>query len=194
MLDSGGAGGRSLRAGAAPRACAGRPSPAARAAAAPAAAALLSTRPAPGAPGVIIGYNDDCAFGFTNGGRDVRDYYEIKFKDNTRQEYSFNGQWMKTKFRIDTIKIKSKPDFIDSVAYVRLGNDWCPVMYDKTFSGGRNTNNKYYAVRWKAHDASNELKIFNMLNMQNIMQIILQRLPTCTHRDRTVCLPVRMEI
>jgi penicillin G amidase len=118
----------------------------------------------PGAPGVIIGYNDSCAFGFTNGGRDVRDYYEIKFKDDSRKEYLFNGEYHATKFRIDTIKIKSKPDFIDSVAYVQLGNDWCPVMYDKSFSGGRNTNGKYYAVRWKAHDPSNELKIFNMLN------------------------------
>ncbi len=118
----------------------------------------------PGAPGVIIGYNDSCAFGNTNGGRDVRDYFEIKFKDDSRQEYSFNGQWIKTTFRIDTIKIKNKPDFIDSVAYVKLGNDICPVMYDKSFSGGRNTNNKYYAVRWKAHDASNELKFSNMLN------------------------------
>ena len=66
----------------------------------------------PGAPGVIIGYNDSCAFGFTNGGRDVRDYFEIKFKDDTRQQYSFNGQWVNTTFRIDTIKIKNKPDFI----------------------------------------------------------------------------------
>lgn len=118
----------------------------------------------PGAPGVIIGFNDSCAFGFTNGGRDVRDYYEIKFKDDSRQEYSFNGEWMKSRFRIDTIRIKDKADFIDSVAYVKLGNDWCPVMYDKTFSGGRNTSNKYYAVRWKAHDASNELRIFNRLD------------------------------
>ncbi|MEP7236385.1 MAG: penicillin acylase family protein [Ferruginibacter sp.] len=118
----------------------------------------------PGAPGVVIGFNDSCAFGFTNGGRDVRDYFEIKFKDDSRREYSFNGQWMQTRFRIDTINIKNKPAFIDSVAYVQLGNDWCPVMYDKSFSGGRNTNNKYYAVRWKAHDASNELKIFNMLS------------------------------
>ena len=118
----------------------------------------------PGAPGVIIGYNDSCAFGFTNGGRDVKDYFEIKFKDDTREEYSFNGQWVKTIFRIDTIKIKNKSSFIDSVAYVQLGNDKCPVMYDKTFSGNRSTNHKYYAVRWKAHDASNELKIFNMLN------------------------------
>ena len=118
----------------------------------------------PGAPGVIIGFNDNCAFGFTNGGRDVRDYYEIKFRDDSRQEYSFNGQWEKTKFRIDTIKIKGAKDFIDSVAYVLLGKDWCPVMFDKSYSGGRSMNNKYYAVRWKAHDASNELKIFNMLN------------------------------
>jgi len=28
----------------------------------------------PGAPSVIIGFNDQCAFGFTNGGRDVKDY------------------------------------------------------------------------------------------------------------------------
>jgi penicillin G amidase len=118
----------------------------------------------PGAPGVIIGYNDSCAFGFTNGGRDVRDYYEIQFKDDSRKEYLFNGTYHVTKFRIDTIKIKGKPDFIDAVAYVQLGKDWCPVMYDKSFSGGRSTNNKNYAVRWTAHDPSNELKIFNMLN------------------------------
>ncbi len=118
----------------------------------------------PGAPGVIIGYNDSCAFGFTNGGRDVRDYYEVQFKDDTRKEYLFNGKYHTTKFRIDTIKIKGKPNFIDSVAYVQLGNNWCPVMFDKTYSGSRTTNNKNYAVRWTAHDPSNELKIFNMLN------------------------------
>ncbi|MEO9003271.1 MAG: penicillin acylase family protein, partial [Ginsengibacter sp.] len=31
----------------------------------------------PGAPSVIIGFNDSCAFGFTNAMRDVRDYYEV---------------------------------------------------------------------------------------------------------------------
>ncbi len=118
----------------------------------------------PGAPGVIIGFNDSCAFGFTNGGRDVRDYYEISFKDDSRKEYLFNGTYHPTTFRVDTIKIKDKPDFIDSVAYVQLGNDWCPVMFDKTFGGVRTDNKKNYAVRWTAHDPSNELKIFNMLD------------------------------
>ena len=118
----------------------------------------------PGSPGVIIGYNDSCAFGFTNGGRDVRDYYNIQFKNDTRKEYLFNGVWHTTRFRIENIKIKSGADYIDSVAYVQLGNDWCPVMYDKSYGGKRNTNYRYYAVRWKAHDPSSELKIFNGLN------------------------------
>lgn len=118
----------------------------------------------PGAPGVIIGFNDSCAFGFTNGGRDVRDYYEIKFKDDTRNEYLFNGQWMKTRWRVENIKVKGKKDFVDSVAYVQLGKDWCPVMFDPSYSGKLKGNKKNYAVRWKAHDASNELKIFNLLN------------------------------
>ena len=60
----------------------------------------------PGAPGVIIGFNDSCAFGFTNGMRDVRDYYEITFRDDSRKEYLYNGQWIPTDFRYEHIKIK----------------------------------------------------------------------------------------
>ncbi len=114
----------------------------------------------PGSPGVIIGFNDSCAFGFTNGGRDVRDYYEIKFKDDSRKMYWFNNEWRTTSFRYEKIKIKGKPDFIDTVAYTVFG----PVMFDKKFSGNKTTNNKNYAVRWKAHDPSNELKVFYLLD------------------------------
>lgn len=114
----------------------------------------------PGAPAIIIGFNDSCAFGFTNAERDVRDYYEIKFKDDTRKEYWFDSQWVKTTFRIEKIKVKDGPDYLDTVAYTNLG----PVMYDKSYSGGRATNHKYYAVRWKAHDPSNELKMFTLLD------------------------------
>jgi len=114
----------------------------------------------PGAPSVIIGFNDNAAFGFTNGGRDVRDYYEIKFKDDSRKEYWFDSSWRATTFRVDTIGIKDKAPFIDSVAYTVFG----PVMFDKSYSGKRSLNDKYYAVRWTAHDPSNELKIFTLLN------------------------------
>ena len=114
----------------------------------------------PGAPSVIIGFNDNCAWGVTNGGRDVRDYYEIKFKDDSRTEYWFDSAWKKTDFRIETIKVKDSANYVDTVAYTVFG----PVMYDKSFSGNRTGNNKYYAVRWTAHDPSKELLTFNLLN------------------------------
>jgi len=114
----------------------------------------------PGAPAIIIGFNDNCAFGFTNAMRDVRDYYEIKFKDDNRKEYWFDSEWVKTNFRIEKIKVKGEPDYLDTVAYTNIG----PVMYDKSYNGGRGTNDRYYAVRWKAHDASNELKMFTLLD------------------------------
>ena len=114
----------------------------------------------PGAPTVIIGFNDSCAWGFTNAQRDVRDYYEMKFKDETRNQYWFDSAWHPSSFRIEDIKVKGQPDYFDTVVYTNIG----PVMYDKSFSGGRNTNEKNYAVRWKAHDPSNELKMFTLLN------------------------------
>jgi len=113
----------------------------------------------PGAPGVIIGFNDSCAFGFTNGGRDVRDYYEIKFKDESKSEYWFDSSWVKTSKRIECIKVTGKPDVYDTVAYTKFG----PVMYDASFSG-RSKSNKSYAVRWTAHDTSNEFKFFYLLD------------------------------
>jgi penicillin amidase len=113
----------------------------------------------PGAPGVIIGFNDSCAFGFTNGGRDVRDYYEIKFKDETKSEYWFDSAWVKTNKRIECIKVAGKPDVYDTVAYTKFG----PVMYDASFSG-RSKSEKAYAVRWTAHDTSNEFKFFYLLD------------------------------
>ncbi len=114
----------------------------------------------PGAPAVIIGFNDSCAFGFTNAMRDVRDYYEIKFKDASRKEYWFDSSWLTTTFRIEKIGMKGQSDYLDTVAYTIMG----PVMYDATYSGSRNTQNKNYAVRWKAHDPSNELKMFTLLD------------------------------
>jgi penicillin amidase len=114
----------------------------------------------PGAPAVIIGYNDSCAWGVTNGGRDVRDYYEIKFKDDSRREYWYDSAWRKTEFRYETILMKDSASYIDTVAYTVFG----PVMYDPSVSGGRSSNSRYFSVRWKAHDKSNELKTFVLLN------------------------------
>jgi len=68
----------------------------------------------------------------------------------------------KNNFQDRTNKVKGEQDYFDTVAYTNIG----PVMYDKSFNGvkPRPTNNKNYAVRWKAHDPSNELKMFTLMD------------------------------
>ncbi len=114
----------------------------------------------PGAPFVIIGFNDSCSWGITNAGRDVRDYYAIKFKDDTRQEYWFNGQWKTADQRVDTIRIRGEAPMYDTVASTVFG----PVMYDPGFTGFSDiSSNRSYAVHWKAADPSDEMLTFHYL-------------------------------
>ncbi|RYY15949.1 MAG: penicillin acylase family protein, partial [Chitinophagaceae bacterium] len=106
----------------------------------------------PGIPGVVIGFNDDIAFGFTNGGVDIMDFYKIRFKDDSKTQYWFNGEWKPTQLKIEEIKINGKAAVYDTVAYTHFG----PVMYDKSFTNV-SSNGDAIAIRWKAHDPSNEL-------------------------------------
>src|ERR1700733_1690679 len=64
----------------------------------------------PGAPYIVIGFNDSCAWGVTNAGRDVRDYYAIRFRDDSRKQYRYNGEWRTADQRVETIKIKGQDD------------------------------------------------------------------------------------
>ena len=113
----------------------------------------------PGAPSVIIGYNDSIAWGVTNAGRDVKDYYEITFKDSTMQEYWYNENWVASTFRDEVITIKDSSVVHEKIAMTI----WGPVMFDKQYKNILQ-DGKYYALRWKAHDPSNELLTFNKLN------------------------------
>jgi penicillin amidase len=112
----------------------------------------------PGSPFIIIGFNDNIAWGVTNAQRDVKDYYEIKFKDDSRQEYWYKGQWQRTERRRETIKVKDGETVYDTIAYTVFG----PVIYDKSFTVPG--NDKALAVRWVAHDQSNEGFTFYKLN------------------------------
>lgn len=116
----------------------------------------------PGSPAIIIGFNDSCAWGVTNAGRDVEDFYEIKFRDSTMQEYFFDGRWQAAQIRTETIKIKGKPAIEEKIVMTIFG----PVMYDKSYPAKSNKEINI-AVRWKAHDESNELRTFYKLNRMN---------------------------
>jgi penicillin G amidase len=113
----------------------------------------------PGTPSVIIGFNENVAWGVTNAQRDVKDYYYVRFKDESKKEYWFNGGWQPAQLRIDTFKIKGGADAYDTVAYTVFG----PVMYDQSFTNEQ-LNGRSLALTWTAHNPSNEALTFLKLN------------------------------
>jgi penicillin amidase len=113
----------------------------------------------PGSPAVIIGFNDSLAWGVTNAGRDVFDYYEIKFKDTTENEYWFNGAWKATTKRKEVIKVKDSLDVVEEIAMTHWGPTMFDAHYQNTQSNGRNL-----AVQWTAHNTSTGVETFYLLN------------------------------
>lgn len=112
----------------------------------------------PGSPAVIIGFNDYISWGVTNGGRDVRDWYQIKFKDDSREEYEYKGEWVKAAKRPELFLVRGKGAFRDTIIYTKFG----PVVFDDKFSKAE--SNKNMAMAWVAHLPSNEFETFYHLN------------------------------
>ncbi|GAA4310622.1 penicillin acylase family protein [Nibribacter koreensis] len=115
----------------------------------------------PGAPGVGIGFNEHIAWGMTNVGSDVLDWYEVRFKDATRREYWHDNQWKPITRVLEEIKIKGKDSKIDTVLYTHHG----PVAYlpnEEPYRKG--TTPIGHALRWTAHDTQNELMALHGVN------------------------------
>lgn len=117
----------------------------------------------PGAPGIIVGFNENIAWGVTNATRDVRDWYHIEFRDKERLEYRFENRWLRTQRTIEEIKVRNGSTVYDTVIYTHHG----PVVYDRTFPGNGDTKlarKNNFALKWTAHEESVELLTFHFLN------------------------------
>jgi penicillin amidase len=114
----------------------------------------------PGAPAVIIGFNENTAWGTTNVSADVWDWYEITFRDSTLSEYRYDGQWESTEKRIEKIKVKDAETIVDTVTYTHHG----PVVQTSDGEPMRSNIPTFHAMRWIAHKKSNELRYFLEVN------------------------------
>ena len=112
----------------------------------------------PGAPAVIMGFNEHTAWGMTNVGSDVLDWYEIQFKDGAMEAYLHDGQYREVTERIEEIRVKGAETVYDTVRYTHHG----PVH--EVMAGDSVREPVYHAMRWIAHDASNEIHSFMKLN------------------------------
>ncbi len=112
----------------------------------------------PGVPSVIIGFNQNIAWGVTNVDADVYDLYKIKFKDSTMAEYWHDNQWKHTQIREERIQIKGEVDpKILKITYTHHG----PV-FSKT-DADNNTN--FYASKWIGREPGNSFLTFYGLNI-----------------------------
>jgi penicillin amidase len=57
----------------------------------------------PGLPFIVIGFNEQIAWGSTNSGQDVLDWYQITWQDSSRSRYKLNEKFVDATFRAEEI-------------------------------------------------------------------------------------------
>lgn len=114
----------------------------------------------PGAPGVIIGFNEKIAWGVTNVGSDVLDFYQIRFRDELQNEYWLDSAWVAVEKRVETIRVRGEPPVKDTVRFTRFG----PVVYESDDKPFESAVPRGHAARWIAHEGGNEVLTFYELN------------------------------
>lgn len=112
----------------------------------------------PGTPCVVIGFNEQIAWGLTNNYRDVKDYYEIERLSDKSNQYRVSKGIFSFNKRAEVIKIKNQTSITDTVLYTIHG----PILYD-SMNQDNSRMRKMIAVRWMGHNGSNELLAINLL-------------------------------
>jgi penicillin G amidase len=123
----------------------------------------------PGSPCVIIGFNQKVAWGVTNVDADVLDWYHIRYRDKSQTEYLHDGQWLPIRTVVEEIQVRGGRTILDTVRYTRHG----PVAYEEgrkypeVLTKMKRVVPQGFAMRWLAHDPSDELRTFYQLNRAN---------------------------
>ncbi len=105
----------------------------------------------PGIPGILIGFNENIAWGETNVGQDVLDWYKITWTDAAKTSYQLDGTVKKARIVVEKYKVKGLPEpVLDTVRWT----EWGPVVYESS----KDSVHKHWndlAMHWLAHDEPN---------------------------------------
>lgn len=105
-----------------------------------------------GVPGVIVGHNDDIAWGVTNTGADVQDLYIERLNGN---QYEYMGEMHDLEIIEERIKVNGGEDVLLPVRITRHG----PIVSDV-----RSDIEDVLSVRWVAQEPSRILQAVMLLN------------------------------
>ena len=104
----------------------------------------------PGAPGIVIGFNRDVAWTFTNTGADVLDYYDERV-DNAANptRYQVDGAWRPLERRVETYRgPRGQVVATDTLYFTHRG----PM---------RRARDRWVSMRWTVLEAGREIQSFN---------------------------------
>lgn len=110
-----------------------------------------------GIPGIILGHNEDIAWGVTNVGPDVQDLYiEMPNPDNPTQ-FKYENKWEQAEVRKEKIKVKGQKPVDYEVIVTRHG----PIISNLLYKKEKPT--AVFSMQWTALQSTQELQaILNM--------------------------------
>jgi len=79
----------------------------------------------PGLAGFMIGFNENIAWGMTNVGHDIKDFYKIKYTDATKTKYIVGDDTKEIEKRSEVIQRRGEEDHIEEVFYTT----WGPIVH-----------------------------------------------------------------
>jgi penicillin amidase len=105
----------------------------------------------PGAPGIVIGFNRDVAWTFTNTGADVLDFYVERVNDSIHPtQYMVDGTWRPLEQRVETYRGRNGELIAADTLYL-------------THRGPmRRERGQWLSIRWTVLERSNEPEAFRL--------------------------------
>ncbi|WP_425509061.1 penicillin acylase family protein [Virgibacillus doumboii] len=110
-----------------------------------------------GVPGIILGHNEDIAWGVTNTGPDVQQLYLEKRNPDAPHEFLYEGEWEEAEVIDEPIKVKDGETIDYQVVETRHG----PIVSDFANEDMKDT---VMSLRWTALDPTTELAAILEIN------------------------------
>lgn len=110
-----------------------------------------------GVPGIILGHNEDIAWGVTNVNPNVQDLYIETPNPDNPTEFLYEGEWEQAEVRDETIKVKGEEDVPYEVLVTRHGPIISDIVYKEEDPGA------LFSMQWTALEPTKELQA--VLNM-----------------------------
>lgn len=111
-----------------------------------------------GIPGIILGNNEQIAWGVTNVGPDVQDLYIEVPHPTEKGKYRYDEQWEQAEIRDETIKVKNGEDIPFEVIVTRHG----PIISDIIYSEQK--PKAQLSMQWTALEPTTELEAIMEMN------------------------------